>query len=51
MQNIKNINIKHSQVIYLGCVLNETLYGDPMALKALNERNVKIKFLSLKNKF
>ena len=36
------------QVIYLGCVLDETLSGEPMALKALNE---KVKFLYRKNKF
>ena len=48
----KNIKIKqHSQVTYLGCVLDETLYGEPMALKALNKINGKLKFLYSKNKF
>ena len=48
----KNIKIKqHSQVTYLGCVLDETLCGEPMALKALNKINGKLKFLYRKNKF
>ena len=48
----KNIKIKqHSQVTYLGCVLDETWSREPMALKALNKINGKPKFLYLKNKF
>ena len=48
----KNIKIKqHLQVTYLGCVLDETLCGEPMALKALNKINGKLKFLYRKNKF
>ena len=48
----KNIKIKqHSHFTYLGCVLNETLSGEPMALKALNKINGKLKFLYSKNKF
>ena len=48
----KNIKIKqHSQVTYLGCVLDETLCGEPMVLKALNKINGKLKFLYCKNKF
>ena len=48
----KNIKIKqHSQVTYLGCILDETLYGEPMALKASNKINGKLKFLYRKNKF
>ena len=39
------------QVTYLGCVLDETLCGEPMALKALNKINGKLKFLYRKNKF
>ena len=35
---------------YLGCVLDETLSGEPMALKALNKINGKLKFLYRKNK-
>ena len=51
---IKNKDIKlkqHSQVTYLGCVLDETLPGEPMALKALNKINGKLKFIYRKNKF
>ena len=48
----KNIKIKqHSQVTYLGCVLDETLCGEPMTLKALNKINGKLKFLYRKDKF
>ena len=48
----KNIKIKqHSQVTYLGCVLDETLYGEPMALKVSNKINGKLKFIYRKNKF
>ena len=48
----KNIELKqHLQVTYLGCVLDETLCGEPMALKALNKINGKLKFLYRKNKF
>ena len=36
----KNVKIKqHSQVTYLVCVLDETVSGKPMALKALNKIN------------
>ena len=45
----KNIKIKqHLQVTYLACVLDETLSGEPMALKALNKINEKVKFLFVK---
>ena len=47
----KNIKIKqHLQVAYLGFVLDETLCGEPMTLKALNKVNGKLKFLCRKNK-
>ena len=42
---------QHSQVTYRGCVLGETLPGEPMAFKALNKINGKLKFLYLENKF
>ena len=42
---------QHSQVTYLGCVLDETLSDEPMALKALNKINGKLKFIYYKNKF
>ena len=48
----KNIKIKqHSEITYLGCVLDETLSGENMALKGLNKINGKLKFLYRKNKF
>ena len=52
--NIKyrDIKIKQlSQVKYLGCVLDETLSGEPMTLKALTHTNRKLKLLYGKNKF
>ena len=40
----KNVKIKqHSQVTYLVCVLDETVSWKPMALKALNKINGKLK--------
>ena len=48
----KEINIKQqAQVIYLGCVSNESMSGESMALKVVNEIYVKLKFLYWKNKF
>ena len=41
-----DIEIKqHSKVKYLGCILDETLSGDSMALGVLNKVNAKLKFL------
>ena len=39
------------KVTHLGCILDETLSGGPMALKALNKINGKLKFLYCKNSF
>ena len=50
--NIKynNINIKqYSRVTYLGCILDETLSGESMALHVLNKLNTRLKFLCRKN--
>ena len=48
----KDIKIKqHSNVKYLGCILDETLNGESMALHVLNKVNSKLKFLYRKNKF
>ena len=52
--NIKygNIQIKqHSKVIYLGCILDETMSGETMALSVINKINNKLKFLYRKNRF
>ena len=48
----KNINIKqYSSVTYLGCILDETLSGESMALYVLNKLNARLKFLYRKNEF
>ena len=50
--NYKNIQIKqHSKVTYLGCILDETMSGESMALKVINKINSRLKFLDRKNKF
>ena len=47
-----DIRIKqHSEVKYLGCLLNETMSGEAMALIVVNKNNNKLKFFSLKNSF
>ena len=48
----KDINIKqHLKVTYLGCVLQETMSGEPMALKVINKINGKLEPLYRKNRF
>ena len=50
--NYKNTQIKqHSKVTYLGCILDETMSGESMALKVTNKINSRLKFLKRKNKF
>ena len=46
----KDINIKH-YVTYFGCMLDEMMSREPMALKVINEINDKLKFLYRKNRF
>ena len=47
----KDINIKqHSEETYLGCVLDETMSGEPMALKVINKINGKLKLPYKKNR-
>ena len=51
--NIKynGVEIKqHSKVKYLGCILDETLSGESMALHVLNKVNSKVKFLYRNNR-
>ena len=49
--NIK-ANIKqHLEVTYLGCVLDETMSGEPMALKVINKMNGSLNVLYRKNRF
>ena len=41
-----DIQIKqHSKVKYLGCMLDETMSGEKMALSVINKINNKLKFL------
>ena len=48
----QDIEIKqHSQITYLRCVMEETMSGEPMALKVINIINGKLKFLYQKNSF
>ena len=48
----QDIEIKwHSQVTYLDCLMDETMSGEPMALKVINKINGKLKFLYQKNSF
>ena len=50
--NYKNIQIKqHSKVTYLGCILDETMSRESMALKVINKINSRLKLLHRKNKF
>ena len=42
---------QQAQVTYLGCVLDESMSGEPMALKVVNKINEKLKLLYRKNKF
>ena len=50
---VRKINIKygdilikqHSKVKYLGCILDETMSGETMALSVINKINNKLKFL------
>ena len=47
-----HINIKqHSQVTYLECVLDETVFCEPVALKVINQIIGKLKFLYRKNRY
>ena len=47
-----SVEIKqHSKVSYLGCILDESLSGESMALNVINKINSKLKFLYRKNKF
>ena len=52
-RNVRQRNIRynhiiikqHSHVTYLGCMLGETMSGEPVGLKVLNKINEKLKFL------
>ena len=59
MKKVTKLNIKHrdiqvkqhSKVKYLGCMLDETMSGETMALSVINKINNKLKFLYRKNRF
>ena len=59
IKTIKKLNMKyqdteikqHSQMTYLGCVMDETMSGEPMTLKVINKINGKLKFLYWENSF
>ena len=42
---------QHSKVKYLGCLMDETMSGEAMALKVIHKINNKLKFLYRKNVF
>ena len=47
-----DIEIKqHSNVTYLGCVLNNTLSGESMALHVVNKINSRLRFLHRNNRY
>ena len=48
----KDIKIRqYSKVTYLGCILDETLSGESMAIHAINKVNSRLRFLYRQNKF
>ena len=54
-KNIRQLNIKYKDIKIkqhsAGCVLDETMSGEPMALKVINKIDGKLKFLYGKNSF
>ena len=59
IKKVRKLNIKygdiqikqHSKVKYLGCMLDETMSGETMALSVINKINNKLKFVYRKNRF
>ena len=50
--NYRNIQIKqHSKVTYLGCILDETMSGESVALNVINKINSRLKFRHKKTNF
>ena len=48
----KDIKIKqYSKVTYLGCILDETLSGESMAIHVINKVNARLKFLYRQSKY
>ena len=58
-ENVRQLNIKYNhinvkqrlQVTYLGCVLDETMSGEPMALKVINKISGRLNFFYRKNRY
>ena len=59
LQSAKSLNIvyngieikQHAKVKYLGCILDESLSGDSMALNIIDKKNSCLKFLHRQNHF
>ena len=59
IKNSKPLNIRYndieikqsSKVTYLGCILDETLSGESMAIHVINKVNSRLRFLYRQNKF
>ena len=59
LQNTKSLNIvyngieikQHAKVKYLGCILEESLSGESMALNVIDKINSRLKFLQRQNRF
>ena len=51
-KHLGSLKIKqHSEVTYLGCILDESLSGESMASNAVSKINTRLKFLYQKSKF
>ena len=42
---------EYEKVKYLGCILDQSLYGESMALNVINKVNSRLKFLHRQNRF
>ena len=59
LNKVSSLDIKYGEihikqyhtVTYLGCLLDETLSGESMALKVINKINSRLRFLYRKNRF
>ena len=52
LNKVSSLDIKYGKTVtYLGCLLDETLSGESMALKAINKINSRLIFLYRKNRF
>ena len=59
LNKVSSLEIKYGElhikqyhtVTYLGCLLDETLSGESMALKVINKINSRLRFLYRKNRF